>query len=198
LIDLQFFNSLLGIMFIAYTQLLEKIDRHLAGLSVCECPPGCDRCCRIAFTLFPVEAYHLREAFLRLPDTTAEGVRRRAAEDPEGQCPFLEDGRCTVYASRPVLCRTHGHPFVRREEAGGEAEIYPGCEQLPLESLPRSENGSLKVSAFDLDGVNTLLAAVNDVFLREEGLSRDGPCPRVPVAQIPSDRFPGGGSHADL
>jgi len=185
-------------MYIAYANLLEKVDRHLAGLSGCDCPAGCDRCCRISFTLFSVEAHHLREAFLRLPAETAEGVRRRAARDPEGRCPFLAGGRCTVYASRPVLCRTHGHPFLRRQEAGGEAEIYPGCEQLPLESLPRSGDGTLKVSAFDLDGVNTLLAAVNDLFLREAGLSRNGPDSRIPVAEIPSDRFPGGDCHADL
>ena len=77
-------------------------------------------------------------------------------------------------------------------------EIYPGCEQLPLESLPTTSNGTRKVSALDLDGINQLLAAVNDVFCRGTGPGGNGPCRRISVSEVPGDTFPEGEDHADL
>jgi len=187
------------VVFAAYTTLLEKVDRRIAQVPPCACPAGCDRCCRVSFTLFPVEAFHLRGAYLRLPPAVAERVARRALAVPAGDCPFLLDGRCAVYASRPVLCRLHGYPFVLRGREEDTLEIHPGCERLPLESLPVSgDGGSRKVSAQDLDGINGLLAAVNDVFCRCAGLGARGPYHRIAVSEIPAPRFPGGEHHADL
>ncbi len=185
-------------MLTAYRTLLEKIDRRLGQIPECPCPDGCDQCCRISFTLFPVEAFHIREAFLRLSPATADRVRRQALDAHTPNCPFLQDGKCAVYTSRPVLCRMHGHPFLRRNEGEDELEIYPGCEHLPLESLPLTHNGNRKVSALDLDGVNELLAAVNDVFMKETGPEKNGPCRRISIRQVPGDRFSGGEDHADL
>jgi Fe-S-cluster containining protein len=186
-----------GDIFSAYTTLLEKIDRRLGQMPACACPDGCDRCCRTSFTLFPVEAFHMREAFLHLPPETADRVRKRAAAN-FSDCPFLLGGLCAVYAGRPVLCRMHGHPFLRAGEGEDGVEIYPGCEQFPLESLPMTANGTRKVSALDLDGINQLLAAVNDVFWKETGPGKSGPCSRISVRDVPGDRFPEGEGHADL
>lgn len=172
-------------MFSAYAHLLEQIDRRLARLPRCACPPECDRCCRVSFTVFPVEAFHLREAFLRLPGERADLVRRLVSVDPDGVCPFLLDCRCAVYASRPVLCRMHGHPFVHRRAGDDSVDVYPGCEALPLESLPCSGDGIRKVSALDLEGINARLAAVNDLFLREPEAGSFGTRERIPVAEIP-------------
>ena len=186
------------IMFTYYIKLLKKIDEQLRQLADCRCPPQCDQCCRITFSLFPVEAYYLWEAFCRMPSAMKDQVRKQLARDQTHQCPFLIDRKCTVYLFRPVICRSHGYPFFRRQEEDGSAEIFPGCECLPLESMARNGNGSMKVSAFDLDQMNTLLAAVNDHFLQESGLLKSGVCERIPVEQVPSHRFAGGDADADL
>jgi uncharacterized protein len=177
-------------MFTAYARLVEQIDGRLARLPRCACPAECDRCCRVSFAVFPVEAFHLREAFLGLPAALADRVRRVRSVDPDGVCPFLLDRRCVVYASRPVLCRMHGHPFVHRREEDGSVAVYPGCEALPLESVPCSGEGIRKVSALDLEGINALLAAVNGVFLREPEAGSLGRRERIPVAEIPGACLP--------
>lgn len=182
----------------AYATLLEKIDRRIARSPSCPCPPGCDECCRVPFTLFPVEAFRLREAFLRLPPAVAGRVARRAADAPSRDCPFLIDGRCAVYAARPVLCRLHGHPFLRRVEGRDAVEIHAGCERLPLDALPVTADGAARrVSALDLDAINGLLAAVNEVFCKSPGTGAYGPGARIAVSALPEPGFPGGANHAD-
>jgi len=185
-------------MHTAYTALLEKIDRRLQQMPACACPAGCDLCCRLSFTLFPVEAFHLRGAFLRLPGAAAERVRRQAADPHAPGCPLLLDGRCAVYEARPVLCRTHGVPFFRRGEGEAGPALYPGCEHLPLAAPAGPGSGTRKVPALDLDGINELLVRVNERFCRDGG----GWCPessrRISVREVPGPGFPGGEAHADL
>jgi len=188
-----------GDRFAPYAALLEKIDQRIGRMPPCPCPPGCDRCCRVSFTLFPVEAFHLREAFLRLRPAVAQRVARQALAAPSPVCPFLLDGGCAVYASRPVLCRLHGYPFLRRVQGEDAVEIHPGCERLPLEAMSVSAGGgSRTVSAQDLDGINGLLALVNDFFCKQEGWRPNGPPSRIAVSAIPAARFPEGEAHADL
>ncbi len=185
--------------FAPYGALLEKIDQRIGRMPPCPCPPGCDRCCRVSLTLFPVEAFHLREAFLRLRPAVAQRVARQALAAPSPVCPFLLDGGCAVYASRPVLCRLHGYPFLRRVRGEDAVEIHGGCECLPLDAMPVSAGGGTRtVSAQDLDGINGLLAMVNDVFCKQAGLGSHGPAARIAVSAIPGARFPEGGRHADL
>jgi Fe-S-cluster containining protein len=185
-------------MFAAYASLLEQIEGRLARIPRCACPPECDRCCRVSFTVFPVEAFHMRSAFLRLPRATAVLVRQRATAAPESACPFLGDRRCAVYASRPVLCQLHGHPFVHRKEGEDRVAVYPGCEELSLESLPSSADGIRRVSALDLEGINVLLAAANNLFLQEPEYRTVRGRDRIPVTEIPGRWFPRGETDADL
>jgi Fe-S-cluster containining protein len=162
--------------FAPYGALLEKIDRRIGGMPPCPCPPGCDRCCRVSLTLFPVEAFHLREAFLRLRPAVAQRVARQALAARSPVCPFLLDGACAVYASRPVLCRLHGYPFLRRVRGEDAVEIHGGCECLPLEAMPVSAGGGTrKVSAQDLDG--TFLRRVQG----EDAVEIHGGCECLPL-----------------
>ncbi|MEW6439344.1 MAG: YkgJ family cysteine cluster protein [bacterium] len=153
-------------MFSNYQRLIEKVDRHLRTLPACACPGGCSVCCRAGLSLFPVEAFYLRRAFRQLP----AGLRELATEGlPDGDgdaCPLLLDGRCLLYEQRPMLCRTHGHPFILRPDGGpepGSRVLHPGCEVLGqvAGNEPPGEAGSF----LDMDRLNRMLVAVNELFL---------------------------------
>jgi uncharacterized protein len=57
------------------------------------------------------------EALVAARAVRASG-RRKLRPSPDGACPLLENGRCTVHDSRPFGCRTHfcnaaGGPYSR-------------------------------------------------------------------------------------
>jgi hypothetical protein len=47
-------------------------------------------------------------------------------ERPQVMCPLNEDGRCTLYAHRLMVCRTHGVPATMQRPDGKRLD-FPGC-----------------------------------------------------------------------
>jgi uncharacterized protein len=122
----------------------DEVKRHLPAFKCA----GCAKCCRGAFgdntvTVFPREIRRLMAAtgreWLDIVEPEEEGGdeddygNRHAFEwalrkKPDGDCMFLEGGRCTVYASRPCVCRTY--PFYLEEGRVGHGECEGlGCDQ---------------------------------------------------------------------
>ena len=98
---------------------------------------GCDdNCCRTRFyhhTL--VEYLYLHQGLNalaaaergRLAARAAQVAASMAAEPPEPvMCPLNEQGRCVLYAHRPMICRLHGIPHLLRRPDGRRQE-GPGC-----------------------------------------------------------------------
>ena len=170
-----------------------------AMLPLPACPAGCDVCCRLSLTVFPVEAFYLRSALLRLP---AAGRRllaeRRKHPDPE-TCLLLVDHRCLLYPYRPIICRTHGYLFLGRGGEGPEGwEIFPGCEHARQDRTRPAQEKPSRVSALLIDPINEMLVAVNRLFLQEGGLRGGSPPVRIPIAEVPSLGPPGGDAHASV
>lgn len=67
------------------------------------CRRGCSACCHIPVSIFPVEAELIekRTGHQRLPSPLP--VRQFLGVP----CPFLNGGICTIYDSRPMVCRQH-------------------------------------------------------------------------------------------
>ncbi len=113
-----------------YYNLVAKIDslcsdimKHCAD-SV-SCRKGCDACCR-HFSIFWVEAVSLANYVANLPQKQAAFLRRKAQYLTEQDvCPLLEDGECTLYATRPIICRTHGLPILTRSETTQNIDFCP-------------------------------------------------------------------------
>ena len=89
------------------------------------CRMGCDSCCRRLAEiplLTEVEWDLLREGLLLLPAEQFQKIVQGVAE-LSGQsslplvCPMLDQatGSCTVYAHRPIACRTYGF-YVQRDK----------------------------------------------------------------------------------
>jgi Fe-S-cluster containining protein len=98
---------------------------------------GCDdNCCRTRFyhhTL--VEYLYLRQGLQALPAAERERVadlavqvamRQAAAPSEAVMCPLNAQGRCLLYAHRPMICRLHGIPHLLRRPDGRRQE-GPGC-----------------------------------------------------------------------
>jgi uncharacterized protein len=139
------------------------------------CHAGCDGCCYQQFTVFPVEAYHLRQTVAGLASDTRQHLRQRfaAPSDPWqilGQhqpCVLLEHGRCLLYEGRPLICRLHGYPLysamIERPD-GSQRDCCPlNFSAVALDTIEAQ-------AVFNLDLVNQTLAAINHVFVQEQGL----------------------------
>jgi Fe-S-cluster containining protein len=145
-----------------YRHLVARIDAlcHCIAEALGEqitCSGGCSACCT-SITLFPVEAAALATALDALPEEDADEIRRHVAEHADGErCPLLHNHLCLLYGARPIICRTHGLPI-----------IYGTGEERRIDYCPRNltDSESLPGSVIiDLDNLNSLLVAVNALFL---------------------------------
>ena len=149
-----------------YRQLVARVDEFCARIEGdfregIVCRRGCDSCCR-HLSLFPVEAAALSAALAEAPAALSAEIRERArAAAEDGPCPLLKDGACLLYEARPLICRTHGLPLLGRRDGERFIDHCPLNFQ-GMESLPAS-------AVIDLETLNTTLAAVNRLFVKESG-----------------------------
>jgi Fe-S-cluster containining protein len=162
-----------------YRSLLAKVDDLCRGIEdrlgdAITCHAGCSTCC-LAISVFPVEAVAMIAAADRLPAEQLRQLKAHlAAWSPEDErCPLLEGEHCLLYEARPIICRTHGLPILLMEGEARRIDVCPrncqGIDHLPGEAV------------LDLERLNTLLAAVNALYLREFGIRLPE---RIPISQL--------------
>lgn len=101
-------------------ELTAKVDAFFARVEErhgtdMQCQTGCSDCCHVRLTVTAVEAAALRAL---VAGWSAEERRALAPDGPADRCAALDaDGRCKVYAARPLVCRSHGVP-VRIQRRG--------------------------------------------------------------------------------
>ncbi len=76
------------------------LDIHGSHITCCA---KCSDCC-VNLSVFPVEYYAIKH---ELSDKLAE-----LTFDANTSCGYLKGDLCVLYASRPLICRTHGVPIV--------------------------------------------------------------------------------------
>lgn len=163
-----------------YRSLLDRVDK-LCGEIVgkfaeqISCRAGCSECCR-HLSLFPVEAASLAEALSALPEEIKLLLAGRIDWPADRSCPLLLDDRCTVYSNRPVICRTHGLPLLT--EVDGDRSVACCPENFRgAGSLPGG-------AAINLETLNTVLAAINALFLENNDDERFQGKDRFTIADI--------------
>jgi Fe-S-cluster containining protein len=151
-----------------------RIQEGYAGQIACE--KGCaGNCCRIHLSVFPVEAISLAVALKKLPREMVHHLRQKARHTKTfNPCPLVEEGACLMYASRLMICRTHGLPM--RTEYSGKRFI--GCCQKNFRKLDPIPDAA----AIDLDSLNNNLATVNQLFVNEFS-GRIGLTPRFSIGE---------------
>ena len=147
-----------------YQQLTARVDALCNTIAVVlgeqiTCSSGCSSCCT-SISIFPVEAAAIRDALNKLPDQKAEEIRRYVLDHADGErCPLLFQHHCLLYEARPIICRTHGLPIIYTSEGQRNSDCCPR-NLTDSASLPGT-------SVVDLDRLNTLLVAVNSIYLSQ-------------------------------
>lgn len=100
-------------------------NRALHGARI-HCGPGCTECCHHVFAITEIEANEIARGVAALPVESRAVLRSRAAQYVERRlvrgdrlaCPVLEDGKCSLYEHRPLLCRKFGMPLFNPDKPG--------------------------------------------------------------------------------
>jgi len=146
-----------------YRKLIAKVDALCSGIEhqlggFITCHAGCGSCCK-QISLFPVEAAALQSVLAELPGDQIEAIRRHVLTADGEACPLLKDGRCLLYAGRPIICRTHGLPIMFTDNGQRRVDSCP-LNLQGLETLPGT-------AVINLDNLNQLLVTVNAHYLQQ-------------------------------
>lgn len=160
-----------------YHQLIASLDTEIARIgemhtAALSCGPGCSSCCQ-AFSVLPIEAAAIGEAIASLPIASRERFGKLAPGDD--RCPLLIDDLCSIYAARPIICRTQGLPLAYVDEDREAIEVsacplnFPDGYAFAPESL------------LFLDQFNARLSELNCVWCRTQDLD---PGRRIPLREL--------------
>ncbi len=161
-----------------YKQLISRVDALCSAIAALlgdqiTCSAGCSSCCT-SITIFPVEAAAMWESLKNLPEFQADEILRHVAEHAEGErCPLLLHNHCLLYKARPIICRTHGLPIIYSVDGARSSDCCP-------HNLTETETVS-GPNVVDLDKLNSLLVAVNSLYLSQT--ENTEPDVRVTIAQ---------------
>ena len=115
-------------------------------------------------------------AVKKLPDEIKAILSGRIQWSESGSCPLLLNDCCTVYHSRPVICRTHGLPLVTEIDGGRVVDCCPENFR---------STGSLSGGAvINLETLNSALVAINAVFIANNYDERFQTNERYTIAEI--------------
>ncbi len=151
-----------------YRAVVDKVDAAVGkaftlAADAVACKRGCHDCCAPGLTVLPVEA----EAIARYTEVhhTTPGAR-------DDRCTFLsDDGACTIYQARPLLCRTHGLAL----RAHGDVSV---CVLNYKSRAPTNDE------TLDAERIMALLVTVDRRFRERAGLPDDGA--RIPLGDLHS------------
>jgi Fe-S-cluster containining protein len=151
-------------------KLSEEHNKHL------QCRKGCDLCC-MDYSILPVEFYAILDE-LKNVNFNSNNLQKNTKNEED--CIFLENHACTIYKSRPVICRTHGLPLLYTND-DGEWELS-NCE-LNFKNF-NFENFS-EENTFPQDKFNSRLFLINREFVAEfEGEEQFGEFDLVPLKKL--------------
>ena len=159
-----------------YRALVARVDDAVAKATVragdqITCRAGCAACCVDGLSVLPVEAFAIAAHVDRIVGDGAARPARRATADA---CVFLDDGgRCSVYAARPILCRTHGLPLATGLPDAPARGALPVLDDLSVCGLNFTTRPPTRADALDADRLMQVLVVVDRRFRARAGLDDD-------------------------
>lgn len=129
------------------------------------CSSGCNDCCHVRLTVTSVEAHIISDFWLQLPTAVKDNLEARARDKSDGLCVALgDDGRCTIYEARPLVCRSHGLPLRLRQE--GRLPVLDACFRNFTEKGPGAVAPDY---VLDQQTLSTALLAIDAAYSRVLG-----------------------------
>jgi Fe-S-cluster containining protein len=145
-------------------------DQRLAAASdagALACKAGCFWCCYFSVDVRPVEVFRILQFMERELDAEARGrIRQQIASNQQllanvdrdlrmrvnVPCPFLNQGRCTIYAARPQTCRNY-----HATNAAGCQRCYEHPEDVDID--PEFAPLTYQIGIAHVDGFSKAMAA---------------------------------------
>jgi hypothetical protein len=134
-----------------------------------QCRAGCSACCRARLSITRVEAAFLRSGLAAFSPGRRSELAARTREIGREPCPALDDdGRCGVYAFRPLICRSYGVPLRhRREVALVNPPVVDACDLnfvgTDLRTLPDED-------VYDQSALEAALESIDRDHCSDHGL----------------------------
>lgn len=146
---------------IEYRKIRDEIDKKVEILETqhrkhLKCASGCDMCC-MDYRIFPVEFFSILDEL----KSRAVAIKPETGDLNDEDCVFLKNHKCTIYSSRPIICRTHGLPLLFAND-DGDWELS-ACE-LNFTDFDFSE--FTFDNTFPQDKFNSRLFLVNKDFIK--------------------------------
>ncbi len=166
----------------AYFELRKAIDVARARLekqykNQMACKKGCSMCCE-SLRLFPLElaaiSHELGETRLSLPG-------KKIRLNPKA-CRYLVNDACTIYASRPIICRTQGLPLLYENRQGTGFE-FSTCRLNFKEVAVHSFNQD---NALFMSPFNSRMFLLNQQFVKQLNKAKVGPFSRYKLNNLGS------------
>jgi len=141
------------------------LDAHRAEM---QCGSGCSDCCSVRLTVTLVEAATIAAALAEMAEEARGTIAARAVASGPERCAALDaDHRCSIYAARPLVCRSHGAPIRRRD---------PDRSLPVVDACPRNFTGGFadvpEADGFDQETISTVLAALDAALADAVGTER--------------------------
>jgi len=120
---------------------MEKAYHQVATLLDFSCDGCPDNCCDSFFLHYTyIEWCYLWKGFSALPQEKQAEYRSRArayinksqqalaiGQKPAEMCPINDNGSCSLYQHRLMICRLHGVPASMTSPDGRQSKNFPGC-----------------------------------------------------------------------
>ena len=126
----------------------------------------------------------MKSAIKNLPDETKFRVASQAKiiteQESRGEsvaCPLLVDDQCSIYDSRPIICRTQGLPLLYEAEDGNSEVDF-----CPLNFTAENATDDLEeIHLVPLDALNLKLSIANLEFCQAHAIE---PNQRIKIADL--------------
>jgi Fe-S-cluster containining protein len=173
-----------------FDALCTKVDDFAARVQASHaeemsCRAGCDGCCRTRLTVTLLEAEAIRRVLTALAANEPQrrayvaSLAARASDPAHPRCAALDDdGRCVIYAARPLVCRSHGVPIRVRSRSRKALPVVQACA---LNFVARGPAAVAPGDVLDQETLSTVLFALDAALAQVRGTPAGA---RVDLAEL--------------
>ncbi|MFK8136895.1 MAG: YkgJ family cysteine cluster protein [Bdellovibrionales bacterium] len=152
--------------FVNYKQLLQKVDEHFRTVSEkypndFQCRSGCHSCCVPKLSVSRIEREYIKNS---LSKSQLDEIEVLSDENPfnDTRCSLLKaNGECSIYESRPIICRSHGAPIKFWLENSNPTVDEPSMDVCYLNFKDKKLSDLDPSDILNIDTLNKILSAIN-------------------------------------